>query len=356
METEFVLASWITSSIDNECDLIVRSPGAVFYLQWIPSELERAPLLLADFLKSLDILKLDYGQNTDDVDEDMIQAEVKKLQRPFNEILLSLAPNPPMPPFTLDHWINPQWFVLVATADESDKIRPRREYENPYMPTGEPRQSISLKGLDLEKWVPNWYSSHEVQIMPSTKGKNPFLFTPTKVQVRGNIICHFKGIKCNSPTAIRELKTHRQILDALAKGRIPVDFRVCRLHGVVYDKSDNNERIVGLLLLHIKTKISDAPSTLADIAFLTKQETCQRWSKELAKLVHTLHNAGIQWGDAKPDNVLVDENDDLWLIDFGGGYTPTWVSRQNCGKLEGDIEGLKNSQAWLSNIIDKSCH
>jgi thiamine kinase-like enzyme len=29
------------------------------------------------------------------------------------------------------------------------------------------------------------------------------------------------------------------------------------------------------------------------------------------------------WVDAKPENILIDENDDLWFIDFGGSFMKT---------------------------------
>lgn len=33
------------------------------------------------------------------------------------------------------------------------------------------------------------------------------------------------------------------------------------------------------------------------------------------------------WGDTKPENVLIDINDSVWFIDFGGGYTPRQVEK-----------------------------
>lgn len=31
-----------------------------------------------------------------------------------------------------------------------------------------------------------------------------------------------------------------------------------------------------------------------------------------------LHGIGIVWGDGKAENVLIDINDNAWIIDFGG--------------------------------------
>jgi hypothetical protein len=46
------------------------------------------------------------------------------------------------------------------------------------------------------------------------------------------------------------------------------------------------------------------------------------------------------WGDAKADNLLLDENNDAWLIDFGGSFTEGWVDKEKAETLEGDIQGM----------------
>ncbi|TLD03390.1 uncharacterized protein PgNI_12340 [Pyricularia grisea] len=331
-----VLDSWITSTKDDECELIVRSPGAVFYLQWRPSELKDAQLV-ADFYKFLTILKSDDDSDDHEEAGDHKQSVAEKLKQPFDAVVSALAPQPPKPPFTLHHWVYPEWFSLVATG-EGNRILPRRDDKNPRMPPGQPRQS--MQGLELDKWVPKWYSSHEVQIIPEPR-KPPLLSTPSKVLVEGKT-CHFKGSK---PLAtFRELETFRNIADALATNRISPDTRISRLHGLVCDRNaSNQERIVGLLLVYIEPKITTAPSTLANAAWSASKETLQRWVTELATLVLTLHNAGILWGDAKPDNVLVDKNDNLWLTDFDGGYTPPWRP----GRARATSSGLNVCQGYV---------
>jgi tRNA A-37 threonylcarbamoyl transferase component Bud32 len=54
-----------------------------------------------------------------------------------------------------------------------------------------------------------------------------------------------------------------------------------------------------------------------------------------------LHKARIVWGDAKPDNILIDKNNAAWIIDFGGGYTRGFVEREKAGTIEGDLQGLE---------------
>lgn len=41
----------------------------------------------------------------------------------------------------------------------------------------------------------------------------------------------------------------------------------------------------------------------------------------MSSTVACLHEAGVVWGDAKAENVLIGTDDNAWVIDFGGGYT-----------------------------------
>jgi Ser/Thr protein kinase RdoA (MazF antagonist) len=62
---------------------------------------------------------------------------------------------------------------------------------------------------------------------------------------------------------------------------------------------------------------------------------------QLRHLINQLHAASIVWGDAKPDNVLINKNADAWVIDFGGGYTEGWVPTELTGTVEGDLHALE---------------
>lgn len=52
-------------------------------------------------------------------------------------------------------------------------------------------------------------------------------------------------------------------------------------------------------------------------------------------------------GDAKAANVLIDINDDAWIIDFGGGYTRGWVEKDHMETIPGDQEGLAKIKNFL---------
>jgi tRNA A-37 threonylcarbamoyl transferase component Bud32 len=73
----------------------------------------------------------------------------------------------------------------------------------------------------------------------------------------------------------------------------------------------------------------------------TPASTKQKWVDQVTGTFTQLHKAGIAWGDAKPDNILIDKNNDAWIIDFGGGYTRGFVEREKAGTIEGDLQGLE---------------
>jgi serine/threonine protein kinase len=102
--------------------------------------------------------------------------------------------------------------------------------------------------------------------------------------------------------------------------------------------------LVGLLLTYIENK-----GTLGDVApwsDCTNEDRLRR-SIQIQNYVKCLHEAGVVWGDAKPENVLVDMNGDAWLIDFGGSYTLGWVDEDKQETMEGDLQGVQRIDDWL---------
>ncbi|CRK17079.1 hypothetical protein BN1723_011210, partial [Verticillium longisporum] len=53
--------------------------------------------------------------------------------------------------------------------------------------------------------------------------------------------------------------------------------------------------------------------------------------------LHMLHKICVTWGNGKASNVLIyRDNNDAWVIDFGGGWTHGWVTRELSRTVEGD--------------------
>ncbi|KAJ2905282.1 hypothetical protein MKZ38_005795 [Zalerion maritima] len=69
----------------------------------------------------------------------------------------------------------------------------------------------------------------------------------------------------------------------------------------------------------------------------------------------SLYDMGVIWGDGKTSNVIVDEEDDAWLIDFAGGFTEglctMWTPGKGSGRagehdpheVEADVVNAKHS-------------
>lgn len=64
-----------------------------------------------------------------------------------------------------------------------------------------------------------------------------------------------------------------------------------------------------------------------------------------------LHKIWIVWGDVKPDNVLVNAEDDAVVIDFGGGFAPKWVDQALENTKDGDDQGVSR----IKNNLEGSC-
>ena len=75
----------------------------------------------------------------------------------------------------------------------------------------------------------------------------------------------------------------------------------------------------------------------------------QRWASQIRETLAELHKAGIVWGDAKAENVLIDRENNAWVTDFGGGYTVGWVDAEKAGTVEGDLQGLER----ILNLLNR---
>lgn len=45
--------------------------------------------------------------------------------------------------------------------------------------------------------------------------------------------------------------------------------------------------------------------------------------------------------------MLIDENDNAWITDFGGGYTRGWVDAEFAETMEGDLMGMEKLRKFL---------
>jgi hypothetical protein len=139
-----------------------------------------------------------------------------------------------------------------------------------------------------------------------------------------------------------QLETHLRIL----KSTLPREARVVRLRGVV---ALEDGQVAGLLLTYVDHRRRNGGVLFEDGVVCTPVALRQRWARQVQETVEQLHGAGIVWGDARIGNVMVDVNDDAWLVGFGGGYTTGWVDEDKAGTVEGDLQGVAKIFEMLSN-------
>ncbi|KAH8779923.1 hypothetical protein F5883DRAFT_638483 [Diaporthe sp. PMI_573] len=70
------------------------------------------------------------------------------------------------------------------------------------------------------------------------------------------------------------------------------------------------------------------------------QDKRDTWARKADQAKKIWHENGIIWGDAKADNIIVDAEDNLWIIDFGGSYTEGWVDPEIAETKKGDNMGV----------------
>ena len=153
-----------------------------------------------------------------------------------------------------------------------------------------------------------------------------------KVMIRGIEYCLKTVYRTSESSFTREVEKLQQIGD---------HSNVVKLIGIV---DAGNGRVDGLVL----GLISGIP--LSDVTALTMSQK-EKWKRQISETIYFLHRRDLVWGDAKPANILIDENtDDAVLIDFGGGITEGWVDLHLNGTKKGDMQGLDRIMKYLDNL------
>ncbi|KAL4958082.1 hypothetical protein BDW69DRAFT_126932 [Aspergillus filifer] len=100
----------------------------------------------------------------------------------------------------------------------------------------------------------------------------------------------------------------------------------------------------------IVTKWIDHEASLYHTSVKNVSETTRRnWLGQIQGTLDLMHLKGLVWGSAKAENVLIDNDQNAWVIDFGGEYTEGWVEKNVMESVEGDTQGLLKIQDFLSS-------
>ncbi|KAK3934005.1 hypothetical protein QBC46DRAFT_400822 [Diplogelasinospora grovesii] len=333
----YELETYIVSTRDDNAEFTVRRNGKVFHIMVSPSQFVHSPATTEKYLSYLEVLRSGEEVIGDIFDTDVFEW----VTRPFEPLFAELAPNPTVLghhadiKVTLRDYLFPKFFVFALDVVE-EKLQPRRiEMEkSPYRTSNVWLDDEFLD--DLETWTALY---DPAAIVLSFENPEDALFKPPgKVLIDdGQTACFFKRCDSNVQTT-NELQAYKKIVAA----NLDPQLHVCRLYGVVMDDHDF---VVGLLL----TYIDHGDRTLAAAVDPSHPpaSTRKRWISQLDAALTELHKAGIVWGDVKAANVLVDQEDNVWITDFGGGYTEGWVDREVAGTVEGDLAGMAKLREFI---------
>jgi hypothetical protein len=157
---------------------------------------------------------------------------------------------------------------------------------------------------------------------------------PLPTLVRHNNDHYF--LKVVDPAQPAPTKRELKIMKDIEKLNLHKEMRVPQVQGLV-SFSNSKTDIMGFLQTHIEgaeplTHLldSDVPRSKRD-----------GWATESERMVKLLHEHNLVWGDAKADNFMVDKDDKLWIIDFGGSYTEGWIDPELNETVEGDDMGTR---------------
>lgn len=302
------------SSIKNkDIQLNVYVSDKHFKIDLFEEKLKDSPDILKEYFRQLDRQEPDFVADEDEEGfyEDTLDEIHEWLLKPFMPIFHSLPPLNPIRRYTLDDCMfAEEWqYTIKAVEDELVPVFLKKTdgKENYVIGTQLPfSNNIDYSTFPI-------YSPNEVQVAVN-KDATSLPAVPRKVFIQGRPeSSFFKTIYVGDVRMpLRELRTYAKI-HALETG----DFiYTSRLHGLV--QSDDG-KIMGLLLSYIDC----GGSTLhcAGASVHGSLELRRKWLDQVSRTLEIFHANGIIWGDAKADNVLIDRDDNAYLIDFGGGHT-----------------------------------
>lgn len=150
----------------------------------------------------------------------------------------------------------------------------------------------------------------------------------------------FKTVDNNNTQPI---KREISILDKIEKKGLRQKFNCPKLLGIVtratHGEAEKNSKnsIMGFL----QTAINEPTPLTTKLDSAVPQDKRDAWARNSDEAKNILHENGIIWGDAKADNFIVDAEDNLWIIDFGGSYTEGWIDPEIAETKQGDDMGVK---------------
>jgi len=184
------------------------------------------------------------------------------------------------------------------------------------------------------------YSSKEIVVLQSFVSGNSIV---SRVQVDGQeMLCKAYKEGLLNTSLHQELSSLQEVWKTYFNTGVFI--RVPKLLG--YARHADSGGVIGLLREWIPAGGRGRTLRHIDVSAVPK-EMRQRWEAQIRETAYQLHASGLVWGDGKASNVIVDQTDNAWLIDFGGGWTEGWVDESLAGTVEGDDQAVRHIVKFL---------
>jgi hypothetical protein len=294
---------------------------------------------------------LSWGEWSDEKDM-RIEALEKELAALIGDacfpMMQELAPFPIPEPRTLQERIYPPTYSLRVFAEDgrlTSQILTDFEFPAKYPPISEAK----LQEIGLDDTLPVFDSS-QIVLGPRLQA------LVWKVTIDGeDMICKV-AIDVFGESVSEELETYLKIrnvgtIDGLRVPELkgaPMYFQIITFTAdIISGIIRSHAGVIGIVLGEIPHKHHNLRVLLHLVEEGTVPETEAttslrlKWAEQIRYSLAQLHQLGILWRDVKTDNVLIDENNDAVLLDFGGGNTLGWVDEDKYGTMEGEQQGLQ---------------
>ncbi|KAK3293093.1 uncharacterized protein B0H64DRAFT_205957 [Chaetomium fimeti] len=349
----------------DDCITSIRCNGRKFHIEMSPSFICNSPIVESRYRKFITVVSGDYnyGDEITDAEEGEGQQDSEEIRDEFHEWLLAalrpvfLEVVPDVPPS-----FDPEKLAAgEAHPRLSEYLFPEQHYyrlevenEKPFpIPIRDKEDRFSPALNDIHPDLAQELRHHAKFFDPSSievsfrRPEQALSGEPTRVLVDlddsgPKTVCFFKNLtRAYYLDLDKQLEDHLRVL----KSTLTPNARVPRLLGVVVVDG----RIAGLLFTYIKHRNENDGLLFENHLLYTPIPLRQRWASQIQDTVAQLHNAGLVWGDARADHVMIDKNNDAWLISLGGGYTEGWVDKDKAGTKDGDLQGVARIVKHLNN-------
>ncbi|KAJ6788581.1 hypothetical protein PWT90_05340 [Aphanocladium album] len=192
--------------------------------------------------------------------------------------------------------------------------------------------SVSAPQNDRELWpgyLPSDIKLHDAE---------SYDMIPRKVFLPDGTVAFFKAVRGGYGRHLEDVVAPYTKVRA---SKLPETVCVPRLLGLVHDGRGS---VFGLLITYIDC---EEPDLIYAIDSGASNALRSKWAEQITNIVHGLHEHDLVCGDARRHNVLIDKDQNAWLIGFGHRYPDDWVP-QPAGTIDGDLAALRKIVCFIT--------